>query len=324
MNSTHAFKLTLAVAVLVWTSGCAQLMGNLRRDMDDHGPYQEPTVGGTFSERNLLADYEFEDPASRQDDEGEYRTVGHSERGPASMRTGNDGQPGSWIPPQSTAGPVGPAYTDNPNLPPETKRLYQDGVRARKADFEDSAPNEGSLWASTGQTNYFFTKNKVKAVGDLVTVVLKDRVIKDMGAEVKKTLTQEEADAAVLETEEKRRMEALKGGRGPAGQAAAAQAQAQAQGQERTGEEPPAIPPATFADVDVTGALGIKDGEQMMAEILERYPNGNYKIRATKRVPYKNQTRMVTLVAIARSTDVNEAETIDSGNLYEYRVKAFR
>lgn len=312
MKTRFAF-VGLSVFTVFMLSGCAQFMGQLRRDLDDRPPYQEPTAGGVFQEQNMLADYEFESPATDSGDD--YRVVGHSERQPASAGpqgvspNGEEGQ-----------GPV--TYGSNPNLLPETRRIYKEGARARKEDFEDNAPNEGSLWASNGQTNYFFTKNKIKAVGDLVTVVLKERVIKDMATEIKKTLTQEEAEVELNELAQKRLLAAnATKGRAPA---QAANAGAQAPAPAATEEETKEVPPPTFQELDLTESLGVKDGEQMMAEIIERYPNGNYKVRATKRVPFKSETRLVTLVAIARASDVNDAETVESGNLYEYRIKAYR
>ncbi|MCC7440147.1 MAG: flagellar basal body L-ring protein FlgH [Bdellovibrionales bacterium] len=306
-----ALGVTLA---LMGLSGCAQLMGSLRRDLDDRAPYKEPTVGGVFTEGNVLGGYEFESP-SGADMDLEYRAVGHSERSPASAR--------SSAGPQARSGPVPPSYADTPNLPPETKRLYQDPARARKEDFEDNSPNEGSLWASTGQTNYFFTKNKVKSVGDLVTVVIKERLVKDIAFEVKKTLTQEEAEAALAEADARKLAEFEKSGRAPAAKKPGEEVQV-ADGDVPDEPEKPEITPTQFSELDITENVGVKDGEQMMAEILERYPNGNYKIRATKRVPYRSENRMVTVVAIARGNDINEAETVDAGNLYEYRIKAYR
>src|SRR5690606_15310493 len=66
------------------------------------------------------------------------------------------------------------------------------------------------------------------------------------------------------------------------------------------GDEESEAARTNYSDLDLTPSLGIQAGESMMAEIIERYPNGNYKVRATKRVPFKGSTRMVTLVAIAR------------------------
>jgi hypothetical protein len=87
-------------------------------------------------------------------------------------------------------------------------------------------------------------------------------------------------------------------------------------------EEEPMRDP-TMADVDTSKSLEIKAGDQMMGEIVERYPNGNYKIRATRRVPYRNgAARMISLVGVVKGTDISEDDAIPSGKLYEYRIEA--
>jgi flagellar basal body L-ring protein FlgH len=196
--------------------------------------------------------------------------------------------------------------------------MYREGTRARASDFVDDSQSEGSLWASNGQTNYFFTKNKVRAVGDIVTVVMGDRLIKDVATELKKTLSQEELEQELIATEHRLAEAALSGKKKDGTRRPATQ---QAEPME---EEEAAPIQVGLADVDLTPAMGIQAGEPMMAEIIERYPNGNYKVRATKRVPFRGGTRMVTLVAIARGQDVNNSETVESANLYEYRIKAYR
>jgi flagellar basal body L-ring protein FlgH len=62
----------------------------------------------------------------------------------------------------------------------------------------------------------------------------------------------------------------------------------------------------------------------MMGEIVERYPNGNYKIRAIKRIAYRGGYRMLTMIGVAKSADITEEDTIGSGKLYEYRLEVIR
>jgi hypothetical protein len=89
--------------------------------------------------------------------------------------------------------------------------------------------------------------------------------------------------------------------------------------------EPKEPPQATMADIDTSRSLEVKSGDTLLAEIIERYPNGNYKIRGVKKVPYKvGQPRLITVVGIARSADIGEDDTIASGKLYEYRLEATR
>jgi flagellar basal body L-ring protein FlgH len=82
------------------------------------------------------------------------------------------------------------------------------------------------------------------------------------------------------------------------------------------------VPRATFEDVDLSKSLEAKSGDILMGEILERFPNGNYKIRAVKRVIYKyGPPRVVSIIGVVKASDINEeTDQIHSERLYEYRV----
>ena len=318
--------------VTVAATGCSQLLGSLRRDLDDDPGYSNdgPTVGGQFSERGLL-----------NDDNNHY--VGHAERGPASVDQDPRGGD-SWISEEREAqnrrddmrgeDQGGVTLSNTPDLPPPVKRQYKNGSRATAADFVDDSQNEGSLWGSDGQTNYYFTKNKIRGPGDIVTVTLEPAMIKDITQEVKRTLTPKERDYEMAAAQERIRNKALglpdpdaPKGTDQVATSAAAPARAPA----ADGTTPAAapaeikIPDATVADVDVGRSLDVKAGDPIMAEVLERYPNGNYKIRGTKRIAYKGgPPRYLTLTAIARGADISEEDVITSGKLYEYRLESVR
>jgi hypothetical protein len=85
-----------------------------------------------------------------------------------------------------------------------------------------------------------------------------------------------------------------------------------------------AVPRATLADVDIYPELELKPGDTMMGEILERYPNGNYKIRTIKKVPFKKgPPRLVSVVGVVKGSDINDdTDSVNAGKLYEYRVEA--
>jgi len=332
------FSLTLLVLV-----GCSNLVGNLRRDLDDRSPYYEPTVGGQFPERSQLNDYEFESPTN---DNSDYRSVGHSERGvngyevsPLGQGSAQGRSPASQRAGLSQGPNATPSYSTQPNQMPQTKRLYQSPegkpmVRARRSDFIDNQNrSEGSLWASSGQTNYFFVKNQVKSIGDLVTVVINDGLLKDIAVEMRNSLDQMELNKELMEIRTKKlaEMKSNKLGRNPASttndqDSASTAGTPNSNLAESDEEEEIDLDeiPAGREEINLIEKLDLKTGEAMMAEIIERYPNGNYKIRGTKRVPYLASTRMVTLVAIARGNDLKDKESLNSDQLYEYRVKAFR
>ncbi len=326
-------------------SGCADLLGSLRPDLDDNknGVMDQPTVGGRWSERGFL-----DESTPDGGNAGRFSNLGHSERAPASMR--NMGGGDDWVDPtradqnrrdlardeenSAENGDSGVAtFSNTPNMPPPTKRMYKNGSRATRADFIDESPNEGSLWASDGQTNYYFTKNKVRGVGDIVTVSLEDGMIRDLGLEIRHTLNERERDVEMALAEDRAKARAGAGApaapaNGQKTDAVASSSAAPSRTSGQTANDSTANSEAAKvlpSDVDVSKSLEVKPGDTMMAEIIERYPNGNYKIRGTKRVIYKNGApRLVNLVGVVKGSDIAEDDTVPSGKLYEYRLEAVR
>ncbi|MEW6056011.1 MAG: flagellar basal body L-ring protein FlgH [Bdellovibrionota bacterium] len=176
------------------------------------------------------------------------------------------------------------------------------GTRAKKlrttaADFFNEAKqNENSLWAEEGQNNYFFARNKLKMPGDLVTVVIEDQLRGDMVNSVRKTLPSDYQDKDIIvpgltkETSDE-------SARAPAGQPAA---------------------PATSTDD------GLGPSDVLTAEVLERYPNGNLRIRGVKRVPFRRQVRNIEVLAIVKGTDIGEDDRVKSSRFFEQRVELYK
>lgn len=328
-----ALALTILASTAILASGCSDLLGKLRPDLDDSGS-GGPTTGGLWSERGFLSD----SPPEHGD---RYDYVGHSERGPASdggAARGGD----SWVDADRAAadrrdevrgnldGDGGDqiSYGNTPNLPPSTRRMYKSNNRATRADFIDDSQSEGSLWASDGQTNFYFTKNKVHAVGDILTLKLGQDLIRDIGLEVKRTLNDSEraTELALAEERAQARAQAQQQAAG-GGKDSVTSSQAAPGADSGSSTSNPGGPSADVqpSDIDVSKSLELKPGDTMMVEIVQRYPNGNYKIRGTKRVMYKNGApRLVNLTAVVRASDVGEDDTVDSGKLYEYRLQATR
>jgi flagellar L-ring protein precursor FlgH len=332
-NFYNLFALIVLALILV---SCSKMMGGLRPDLDDQQTDTGPTQGGTWPEHGFLSQDMPEDPGATR-----YNNVGHSERGIASDAPQDANSP--WYTQDDANnnhrdalrgdGNGAPAFSANPNMAPATRRQYRNGNRATAADFVDDSQNEGSLWASDGQTNYYFTKNKIRGVGDIITIKMEGGLIKDLGAEVKRTLTPKEKDAELALAQDRLQKKALgisdatatAASTPPGGAPAAGAPPTAAPTDGRTPASMANVPEATAADIDVTKSLEVKDGDPIMAEIVERYPNGNYKIRGTKRVQYKMGTpRLMTLMAVARGTDIGEDDVINSGKLYEYQLEAFR
>ncbi len=322
------FSRILAVtASMIVLSGCAGLSGTLRRDFDDIQYDDGPVTGGRMSERGYLADEAYR--MAEDEAEGEWNppegTVGHADRRVASLNEDRNEE--------ASESEESNFNSSEGDRPPAIKRKYRNGARATRADFVDDAnQNESSLWASDGQTNYYFTKNKIRGVGDLVSVTIEDPLLKDIGREILRNLTQPEREFELARAQERLQRKAMglpedelpEGQRtDKVAQSAAAPERAPA-GADASAKNPADIkvPEATPADVNVLKSLDIKSGEPIMAEIVERYPNGNYRVRAVKRIPYKGgRARMLSFVAIAKGSDISEDDVITSGKLYEYRVE---
>ncbi|MBL7715956.1 MAG: flagellar basal body L-ring protein FlgH [Bdellovibrionales bacterium] len=312
-------KLTfLFIPFLFVLSGCAEMMGNLRPEYDDSDPYARsngPTVGGRWSERQML-----DDRGGYPEDR--YGAVGHSERNPASIPLrGDDGYSNEEVDPETGV----PIYSAQANVEPPMRRFYKNGARATRSDFVDDSSNDGSLWASDGQTNYYFTKNKVRGVGDILSVTIEKEFHRDIMTELTRTLSQRERDMELELAQE--RIKNGNVGADKVGSSAASpeRAPAAANGEkEKKDTEEKSARTATWADVDVSKSTQLKEGDTVMSEIVERYPNGNYKIRGTKRIPYRNGFRSLAVSAIVKGSDLGDEDTVPSGKLYEYRLEVTR
>ena len=309
------------------TQGCAKLFGGLRSDFDD-GYRNQPTTGGVWPERQMLDQADLQTPSVYDD----YAAVGHSERVPAQYDSSrawgsNDAQGVERI--GSPEDVMQQEARQAKMQAQENARKFKNGSRATRSDFIDDSQSEGSLWASGGQTNYFFTKNSIKNPGDIITVKTEEPFIKDVAADVKRTLSDDEMEDEIDNAKKSKTRSIASTDAAPAAGGAAAPAADQVKSSAASASNP-ADPfkdedvKATAADVDLSKSVGIKAGDTIMAEIVERYPSGNYKIRGTKRLNYHGSVRMLTFVGIARAADIGEGDVIDSGKLYEYKLNVQR
>lgn len=344
MTRATVLRVTLGAILLLELCACSKFMGGLRRDLDDGENNGPPTTGGLYPEHGFLS----QDMSEGGPYADRYSSIGHSERNPASVGSTDPDQQ-SWISPDQAAANRRDAYrgiepsddpetadssfSSNPNLAPPVQRQYKNGARATRADFVDDSQNEGSLWASGGQTNYYFTKNKVRSVGDIVTLKIEKDLFDNIATEVRRGLTPGERDREIAVAQERlnhdaaapAKDDALASSAAAPDRAPASDGSANGNGGQAKSAAPSEPREAVATDIDVSKSLAIKVDDTMMAEIVERYPNGNYKIRATKRIPYKNGSpRLMSLVGIARGSDIGDDDTVGSGKLYEYRVEALR
>lgn len=205
--------------------------------------------------------------------------------------------------------------------------------RYKREDFVDSNSNEGSLWASDGQTNFFFTKNKIKSRGDLISVQLEDAVVKEIAQAFKQALTSDETEQELrrltlerekLAEEKEKKAELAAKAPPPSAKGGASRSPAKAASEASGASDEAADAPLTPADIDVLGALSAKPGDKWLAEVSQRYANGNYRLRLTKRIEFRGITKTVALQAIVRGGDIDDTDSITTGKLYEHHVRVYR
>jgi len=194
--------------------------------------------------------------------------------------------------------------------------------RATRGDFVDGAEDAGSLWSTGGQTNFFFSKNRTRTSGDLITITIEADMLRDLASEVKRSLRpdEREQEIALLEKSASPKAAAAAGGDAQAD----AKAGAKTDEVKKSSAAPDPDGKYSFSQVDLQNAIGVKAGDTFLAEVVERFPNGNYKIRGTKRLPYRGGSRLMTLVGVVRGNDLSDDDKVTSGKLYEYPLEAVR
>jgi hypothetical protein len=167
-------------------------------------------------------------------------------------------------------------------------------MRVTAKDFmAENTKNENSLWLEDGQSNYFFARNKLKMPGDLVTVIIEDTLRKDMVDSVKKLLPPEYRDQEI-------RVPGLT---------------------KDTAATTPTPAPSPGADA---APPELSANDMLTAEVLERFPNGNVRLRGIKRVPFKRQVRNIEVLAIVKGNEITEQDTVKSSKFFDQRVELYR
>lgn len=332
-------------------SGCGSL-GGLRRDVSEEARAYSPapTRGGQFAELGYLDDDDYENEPGGRRPASAGLAGGMSSRGRRSWVS--DDQEESNRREQMRGRGLGEGGDDELAIGedgafPLARQRAMGGVpgrRVTRADFLDRSKDEGSLWASDGQSNFFFSKNRIRTVGDLVTIQLEAPFVKDVVTEVTRTLSESDREAELMLAQERLKAQAYglpepmapgmqdqtasnapdASGRAPASAGGNVSNQQQAGSTADAAKKDIKVAEATYNDINVAKSLAIKSGDTIMAEIVERYPNGNYKVRGTKRIRYRDGFRLVRVVGVVKGSDITEDDQVTSGKLYEYRLEAQR
>jgi flagellar basal body L-ring protein FlgH len=197
---------------------------------------------------------------------------------------------------------------------------YARGDRATKADFIDRSSGDGSLWTGESDSNYFYSKTKVRAMGDIISVKVEEEMVKHIAEEIKKSLNPAEQEVEMaLYLKNNNAAKDDKDLQAYRNVAAEDLKTTDAEGVKSRMEKA-----VRWSQVDLSKAIALLPSEEFRAEIIDRYQNGNYKIRAVKKIMYRGSSKLVSLVAVAPATDFDDADLIKSGKLYEYKVRVAR
>ncbi len=212
--------------------------------------------------------------------------------------------------------------------PPSSPDISPATPRVTREDFVDSSQEEGSLWASSGQTNYYFTKNKIRNPGDIISISIESELHQNILSEIKKTLNSKEEAIELKIAQDKDQAHSLtnssktdmnsKGGQPPAKPSLSS---VQDSGTEVASEKNSTN--LTIENLDISASVGLKIGDALTGEILRRFQNGNYEIRSIKKIPYSiGRSRVVHVSGVVKPNDLHEeTDTVASGKIYDYRIQ---
>lgn len=208
-------------------------------------------------------------------------------------------------------------FSDINNLPVDGERQYK---RMTKKQFEDQelfADNAGSLWVNEGQDSYLFAQNIVRLPGDILNVVLdgqpekqlstKAQVIKELTNRIeKKQRGVASADPAAAKPDGAAADPAAADPAAkPADPAAKPDAAAAAGGAEKTKDE------------ELAGAGGNFDVKTIPTRIVERLPDGNYRVKGSQNFMIGSKEYKAIVTGLVKPQDVaddnvNSSKMLDS------------
>ena len=162
-------------------------------------------------------------------------------------------------------------YSETPQAGSIQEREYKRMTKSRMEEESDLNSNAGSLWQMEGQTSYMFAQNKSRREGDAISVKIEGPALKqvEIKAQNIKTLLKE------LEMEENRRKNQNLN-------PALAQAATPAAAGTDPARAPAAVPAPAPVEKPKEEKLDLTDIENIQSKIVEKMPDGNYRIKGSQ------------------------------------------
>ena len=177
---------------------------------------------------------------------------------------------------------------------PGVRRNYKANLTERYS-VDDLADNSssGSLWASGGQDNFLFSKNKTKKNGDIVILQVMGKLKNEITAELKRSFPSRP---------KKKKKKSKDGKAGAKAETAAAAAEPK----------------------ETAGADPSKVYDKVSSVIVEEVNKDYLLIRGTKEVLYKRRKHLIEIQSLVNQKDIGDDDTVASNRAIERSIQVLR
>lgn len=208
----------------------------------------------------------------------------------------------------------GLTYSETPQAGSAQDRQYRKMTKSRMEEESDLSSNAGSLWQMEGQTSYMFAQNKSRREGDALNVKIEGAAMKQVEIKAKNIRTlQKELEDELNRRKNQNLNPTLAQNPTPA----AAPGAAPAEGAARA--------PAAVPEKPKEEKIDLSDVASIQSKIVEKMPDGNYKIKGSQPFLIDKKEYKVILSGVIKAEDYNDAG-ISSNQLIdpEYDVVSIR
>ncbi len=184
-------------------------------------------------------------------------------------------------------------YSETPQAGSIQERDYKRMTKSRLEEESEVSSGAGSLWQMEGQTSYMFAQNKSRREGDAINVKLEGAAMKQVETKAQniKTLIKE------LEEEEiKRKNKNMNLGLAQKGEAAPA-----------NGKPAEAARAPAAVEKPKETKLDLKEVENIQSKIVEKMPDGNYRIKGSQPFMIEKKEYKVIITGVIKPEDYNDA-----------------
>lgn len=207
-----------------------------------------------------------------------------------------------------------PRYSESPQMLAPANRQYRKMSRSRMEEESELHSQAGSMWVNEGQTSYLFVQNKSRREGDILNVKLEGSAMRQVETKVgviKKLLKQLE--------EQQLQQQQQQQPNDPVQQ----QKMAESAPNGGAGRAPAAAPPKKEEPKEEKEDL--TDIQSVPARIVERLPDGNYRVRGAQPFMIGKREYKVIVTGMIRPEDYND-EGVNSSKLLDpqYDVVSLR